>query len=94
MTEFEKFARLYRRRADVQEGEITVMEGWRDAFAAGRRARGEECEALRDRLNNGIKYDADLNAYILVWTKLELEHAKKEADELMTFFNKPEREED
>jgi hypothetical protein len=38
MTEFEKFARLYRRRADVQEGEITVMEGWRDAFAAGRRA--------------------------------------------------------
>jgi hypothetical protein len=38
MTEFEKFVTLYRRRADVQDGEITFMEGWRDAFAAGRRA--------------------------------------------------------
>ena len=37
---------------------------------------------LKDRLDNGIKYDKELNVYIVVWTEREIEQAKKEADEI------------
>ena len=42
---------------------------------------------LQDRLTNGIKYDEENNQYILVWTEKELDKARKEADELISFFN-------
>ena len=43
---------------------------------------------LQDRLRDGIKYDEKNNQYIVVWTKRELEQARAEADELMSFFKR------
>ena len=49
----------------------------------------ERLDVITDRLKNGIKYDEDLNLYIVVWTKREIEKAKEEAEELNKFFNFP-----
>jgi hypothetical protein len=46
-----------------------------------------DIEDLRDRLNNGIRYDEKQNQYIVVWTKRELDQAKVEAERLSKFFN-------
>ena len=48
----------------------------------------EKIADLRDRLKNGIRYDEELNLYVVVWTKRQIEQANKEADELMKFFSK------
>ena len=42
----------------------------------------EKIDALKDRLNNGIKYDEKLNVYTVRWTKLELEAAALAANEI------------
>jgi len=46
----------------------------------------KKVEALSDRLENGIRYDSELNCYILVWTEKELSEARKEAERLFAFF--------
>jgi hypothetical protein len=46
-----------------------------------------DIEDLRDRLNNGIRYDEKQNQYIVVWTQRELDQAKIEAEKLSKFFN-------
>ena len=49
----------------------------------------ERLDVITDNLKNAIKYDKDLNLYIVVWTKREIEKAKEEAEELAKFFNAP-----
>ena len=49
--------------------------------------RVDDIESLRDRLKNGIKYDEEHNQYIVVWTKREIEEAKKDADEIWEALN-------
>lgn len=49
----------------------------------------QDLEILQDRLKNGIKYDEEQNQYILVWTKKEIDDAKKRAEELAKFFELP-----
>lgn len=50
---------------------------------------GMDLEVLQDRLKNGIEYDEEQNQYILVWTKKEIDDAKKRAEELAKFFELP-----
>jgi len=42
----------------------------------------QEIKALRDRLENGIRYDEEANQYIVVWTAQEIEEVNKEAQEI------------
>jgi hypothetical protein len=42
----------------------------------------EDFKALKDRFDNGIKYDEELNVYTVRWTKRELENAQKAAAEI------------
>ena len=55
----------------------------KDAEIAGIRG---DIECLKDRLENGIKYIEADNRYVLVWTKEELEKARKEAARLSEYF--------
>jgi hypothetical protein len=44
-------------------------------------------EDLRDRFENGVRYNEVDNKYVLVWTKKELDEAKQEANKIYnTFF--------
>jgi len=45
-------------------------------------ADNEKINALKDRLDHGIKYDKKLNLYTVRWTKLELEAAALQANEI------------
>ena len=42
----------------------------------------QEINVLKDRLENGIRYDDDTNRYIVVWTARELEEVKKESKKI------------
>jgi len=45
-------------------------------------ADNKQIESLRDRLQNGIKYDEKLNIYTVRWTARELESVQKAAEEI------------
>lgn len=42
-----------------------------------------EVSELQDRLKSGIRYDEELNVYVLCWTEREIKQAEKEADKIM-----------
>jgi len=46
-----------------------------------------EFKALKDRLDNGIKYDEELNCYTVRWTANELEQAQKDANRFYNELN-------
>lgn len=60
-----------------------------DALLADLRKKLNRLEVLKERIlylddqfQDGIKYDEQSNHYVLVWTRREIEYAKKEAIEI------------
>jgi len=67
------------------EQRIAELEAERDAAYKKGMERSVE---IADRIKNGIRYDEELNLYVLCWTKREIEQAKKEADKIMKVLGK------
>jgi len=81
----EQNVRLIKENASLKE----QLKAIKETQSAEVHELKERLDVITDRLKNGIKYDEDLNLYIVVWTKREIEKAKEEAEELNKFFNFP-----
>ena len=71
--------------AEIDNYKATCMAD--DIIIEQQRAEIEEINALKNRLDNGIRYDEKLNVYIVVWTERELEIAQKDAAKLYAKLN-------
>lgn len=73
---------LCERIAELESTVEAYRENRAGQYKRQRDAALADLDELRDRLKNGIKYDEELNCYVVVWTEREIENARRQADEI------------
>lgn len=61
---------------DYFTSEIDRLKNQATELEAKLKASNDEIERLNDQLENGIEYSEELNCYVVVWTKKQIEDAR------------------